>query len=157
MANKLQEVHVVPALAPADITTSTTYTDVIGAKEAHEVEIDVIFGAITGDTVTLTVEECDDTTPSNSSAIAFNYQKSSAVGTDSMGAVTAATTSGITIAATDDNKVVRVFVDPAALSSGYPYVRVSLAPGGSMSACVVGAIALLRDRYPQEVPVSSVD
>jgi hypothetical protein len=157
MSGRLQAIHLVPALAPADITTTTTYTDVMGLKEAHEIEIDVLFGAITGDAVTLTVEECDDTTPSNSSAIAFNYQMSSAMGTDNLGAVTAATTSGITVAASDDNKVVRVFVDPSVLSSGYPYVRVKLDPGASMTACVVGAVALLRDRYPQEVPVSAVD
>ncbi|MHA1225271.1 MAG: hypothetical protein ACTSPV_00845 [Candidatus Hodarchaeales archaeon] len=151
-----EEIHVVPALAPADIS-SDTYTDVIGFKEYHNIQILVMFGAITGDTVTLTVEECDDTTPSNSTAVAFKYRKSSAVGTDSMGAVSSATTSGITVSATDDNKVILVEVDPATLTRGYPYIRVKLAPGGSISACFVGAVAILVPRYPQTSQLSAVD
>jgi len=154
---QLGQLHAIPALAPQDITSTTTASDIIDAGEGHEIEFDVYFGVITGDTATLTLEECDDISASNSSAIAFNYQKSSATGTDSMGAVAAATTSGITIAATDDNKMVRVYVDPSALSSGYPYVRVNVAPGGSMSACLVSVVAVVRPRYPQEQPASMVD
>jgi len=152
-----ETVHVVPVLAPADITTSTTYTDVVGLKEYRRIQFHILFGAITGDTVALTVEECDDTTPTNSSAIAFKYRKSSAVGTDSMGALTDATTSGITVAATDDNKVIIVEVDARDLSDGYPYVRVALDPGSSMSACVVGATAILEPRYAQSSQLSAVD
>jgi len=74
-----------------------------------------------------------------------------------MGALAAATTSGVTFAATDDDKLLRCYIDPAALSSGYPYVRAKVTPGGSMSACLVSVVALIRDRYPQEVPISAVD
>ena len=152
-----QEIHVVPAIAPVDITTTTTYTDVIGLKEYEWVEFLISFGAITGDTVAMTVEVCDDASATNSTAIALMYRESSAVGTDSMGDVTAATTSGVTVAATDDNKVFLVDVNPASLSSGYPYVRVALDPGGSMSACLVSAVALLKPRYPQDTQISAVD
>jgi len=152
-----ERIHIVPAIAPADITTTTTYTDIIGLKEYHHVEFVIVFGAITGDTIALTVEECDDISASNTTAIAFRYRKSSAVGTDSMGALTAGASTGITIAATDDNKVVLVDVDSSELSSGYPYVRVKLDPGGSMSALLVGAIAILYPRYAQASQISAVD
>jgi hypothetical protein len=157
MGNKLAELHLVPGLAPIDQAATAKQSDVIGVKEGHEIEFDILFGVITGDSVVVTIEECDDTTPTNSTAIAFRYQKSSAVGTDAMGAVTAATSSGVTIAATDDNKVLRCFVDPSALSSGYPYVRAVVTPGASMTVCLVAILAIIRDRYPQEVPISAVD
>ena len=157
MSNKLQEVHLVPGLAPVDAASTAKQSDVVGAKEGLELEFDALFGVITGDTVVVTIEECDDTTPTNTTAIAFNYQLSSAVGTDVMGAVTAATTAGVTIAAADDGKVLRCFVDPAALSAARPYVRAVATPGGSMTVCLVAIVALIRDRYPQEVPISAVD
>ena len=155
--NKLQELHMVPLASPVDTAATTVSSDVIGVKEALEIELDVLFGTITGDTVVVTIEECDDTTPTNTTAIAFNYQKSSAVGTDTMGAVTAATTAGVTIAATDDDKLLRCFVDPDALTAGYPYLRVVANPGASASAVEIAIWAILRDRYPQEVPISAVD
>lgn len=157
MGNKLGDLHIVHCISPVDTTSNAANGDVVHAAEAHEVEFLVLFGTITGDDAVVTVEECDDTTPSNSSAIAFNYQKGAALGTDTMGAVTAATTSGVTMSATDDDKILRCYVDPATLSSGYPYLRVVVTPGGSMSACEVAAVAILRKRYPQEVPSSAVD
>ena len=152
-----QEVHVVPVIAPVDITTTTTNTIPVGVKEYEAIEFIILFGAITTDTAVLKVYECDDTTPTTSTAIAFKYRKTSAVGTDMTGALTAGTSSGITIAVTDDNKCVLVDVDPAALTSGYPYVKLSLDPGASMTVCVLSAIAILKPRYPQAVQISAVD
>lgn len=152
-----ERIHVIPALEPADITTTTTYTDIVGVKEYQAIEFVIVLGAITGDTIALTVEECDTIVPANSTAIAFSYRKSSAAGTDSMGATTAATSSGITVAATDDNKIILIDVDPAALTDGYPYIRVAMDPGASMSECVVGAVCLLTSRYAQATQISAVD
>jgi hypothetical protein len=120
--------------SPVDTASSTVNSDVIGVKEAIELEFLVSFGTITGDSVVVTVEECDDTTPSNSTAIAYLYQKDgAAVGTDTAGAWTAATTAGVTFTASDDDKNLRIRVDPAALTADYPYVRVVADPGGSAS------------------------
>jgi hypothetical protein len=150
-------IHVVPALEPQDITSTTTYSDIIGLKEYFGVEFLVYFGNIAGDTIAMTVEECDDISASNTTAIAFSYRESSATGTDSMGARADATTSGVTVAATDDDKVFLVDVDASELSDGYPYVRVKLDPGGSASAVLIGVIALLLPRYPQASQLSAVD
>lgn len=150
-------VHVIPAISPVDITTTTTYTDVVGVKDNHWLRFLVSFGAITGDTVVVKVYECDDITPTNSTAIAAKYRLSSATGTDTMGAITALAATGLTIAATDDNKVLCVDVDPSSLTADYPYVRVELDPGASMTACLVSGVALVIPRYPQNVPQSMVD
>ena len=151
-----QNIHIVPGIAPVDTTTTTVNTDVIGVKEYEAIEFVISFGAITGDTVVATLTESTSTTASGN-AIAGKYRLSSAVGTDTMGAVTTLTTSGVTIAAGDDNKVLLIDVEPAALTAGYPYVFVELNPGASMTVCVVSAVVLLKPRYPQAVGISAVD
>ena len=155
--NKLGDLHIIHCISPVDTAANAASGDVVDCAEAHELEFLVLLGTITGDSAVVTVRESDDITPTNSAAIAFNYQKGAALGTDTMGAVTAATTSGVTMAATDDDKVLRCFIDPAAFSSGYRYARVVVTPGGSASACEIAAVAILRKRYPQEVPGSAVD
>lgn len=157
MPRYLDENHVVPVLAPVDTASSAVQTDIVGLKEYHQVRFLVQFGVITGDSVVVTVEECDDTTPTNNTAIAFSYRLSSAVGTDSLGDRATATTSGYTVTASDDGKMLIIDVDSAQLSSGYPYVRVVATPGGSMSVCLLNAVAVLRPRYAQASPPSAVD
>ena len=148
MGNGLGELHLIPGLAPVS-ATGALYGDVINCKNAHEVEALVLAGVV-GTSQTITIEECDDVTPTNSTAIAFNYQKSSAVGTDTMAAVTAATTSGTTMAA---GTLLRCFIDPNALTAGYPYVRVKCTSSGT---CLIACLYIVRDRYPSEIPASLI-
>jgi len=151
----IDSVHVVPLTAPVSITAANQ-SDVVGLKEYHAVKLLVPVGALAVN-LTITVEECDDTTPSNSTAIAFRYRKASAVGTDSMGSWASAESTGLALTATtDNNKLVEILIEGAELSDGYPYVRVVLTPA-SASACLVSAQALLSPRYAQAVPPSAVD
>ena len=147
--------HIIPLLAPVDTAGTAIQGDVFDAGECVSVEMQVSFGVITGDTVAVTVEECDDIVPTNSTAIAFEYRKTSAVGTDSVGAVTAATTSGVTMAADDDGKILQIFVDPAALTAGYPYLRFVATPGGSASVCLLQGVANVKPK--KNPPGSMVD
>lgn len=142
-----EAVHLVPGITPADITSTTTYSDVVNAGKTHWVQFILTMGAITGDTAVVTVEECTAADGTGNTAVAFSYRLSSTTGTDSLGAVTAATTSGVTVTASDDNKVLIVDVDPSTLSSGSPYVRLAVDPGASMSAFVVGCVILAEPRY----------
>lgn len=151
-----EQVHVVPAIAPVDTTTVTVNTDVVGVKEYSAIQFVISFGVITGDTIVCILYESTNTTASGN-AVAGKYRKSSALGTDVMGALTTLTTSGVTIAASDDNKVLLIDVDPATLTDGYPYVFVACNPGGSMSVCLISAVALLLPKYPQSVNISAVD
>jgi len=152
-----QEVHVVPLLAPVDIAGVATSSDIIGMKEYLSIQFLVEFGVITGDVVTLTVLECDDTSASSSTAIAYKYRKTSAVGTDLTGALTDIAATGLAVAADDDGKAILIDVDPAALTDGYPYLMVTATPGGSATVCLIAIQAILRPRYPQAVQVSAVD
>ena len=150
-------IHVIPVFAPLDITSTDVNTDVVDAGEATRLQFIVSFGVITGDTCTVPLYECDNTTPSNSTAIAFNYRLSATVGTDLMGAITAVASTGYVAPATVDGMAVLVDVDPAMLSEGFPYVKVGLVTGGSMSECVVGVTVNAIPRNAQNVVNSMVD
>jgi hypothetical protein len=154
----IDKIRVVQLTSPVDTTSTTVNSDVIGTKELIGIKFVVSFGTITGDTVVVTVEECDDTTPSNSTAIAYSYSKDgAAIGTDTAGAWTAATTSGVTLSATDDDKNLIIKVDPAALTDAFPYLRVVADPGGSASACEIAINAIVEERYNQSTNLSLVD
>lgn len=153
-----EQVHAVLLTAPVNTASTATAnnSDVINAGKCQSVQFLVPFGAITGDSTVVTVQECDDTTPSNSTAIAFSYRLGSAVGTDSSGTRTAATSSGVTVTDSDDNKLLIIDVDPASLTDGYPYLRVVVDPGASISAQNFSVIALVVPRYAQGSPLTIV-
>lgn len=150
--------HVLPVLAPVDAGSTTKYTDVVFLKHYEGVKFLIPFGVITGDSAVVKVYECDDSTPSNSTAIAFKYRLSAAVNADSMGAITDATAAaGATITADDDGKMLEIQVDGRQLSEGYPAVRVEIDPGSSMSVCLVAAVAeFYGPRYGGDTQPSAV-
>ena len=133
--------------SPVDTVATTVNSDVVTCKNLQWIDFIVYFGTITGDTVVVTVNECDDTTPSNSTAIAFKYRKGAAVTTDTDGAVTAATSTGVTMSAGDDDKVLIISVNPDDLTTGYPNLRVVADPGASASAVEIAIIAVAYPRY----------
>jgi hypothetical protein len=71
-----------------------------------------------------------------------------------MGAITAATSDGVSIlAASDDNKLLVIDVDPAALPSNpgadFRFLRVKITPASSSATnTLVGVTAVLAPRYP---------
>ena len=87
---------VLPLLAPANVAAVATRSQYIDTDQCVGlVEFEVNFGAITSTDATgevaLTVEASTAAVSTDAgTAIAFQYQLSSAVGTDNMGAVTAA-------------------------------------------------------------------
>ena len=149
--------HVVGLASPVDSAGAAVTSDIVNVGKYHTVSLLVYMGTITGDIVTVTVEECDDVTPTNNTAIAFRYRESGATGTsDAFAAVAAATTSGVAAAATDDDHIFMIDIDGAELSDGYPYVRVVATPGGSASASEIAILAILRPRYAQENPPTAI-
>jgi hypothetical protein len=147
----------VAVLGPVDATTTAKLTSYIniGKIGTGHLEFDILFGNLTssdssGDiTVTVEANDVNDTSSSdnNEGAIAFSYQLSAAVGTDSMGAVTAATSSGVVLGFSDDNKVLCVYVDPAVASK--KYVRAVITPSADATATLVGAMARFIPRKAQ--------
>jgi|TARA_Y100000310_G_scaffold309531_1_gene353714 hypothetical protein len=133
-----EDCHVVNALPPLDIDASAQNSDVWSmAKYAHA-SIIVQLG-VTGATAVITVEECDDFTPSNSTAIAFaSYSEVTANG-DTLGARAQTSSAGLTTSA--NNGVFYVLeVDASQLSDGFPCMRVALTDPG---AATFGSIVVI--------------
>lgn len=141
-----------PVLGPIDVATTATATAYIDLKEAHWATFVVDFGVINNSTVAVTLE-CSTAATSNATeqTLGFNYRKSAAVASDDMGAITAATTTGVTIAAADDNKSLLVEVDPSAVAAAAAdmrFVRAVITPASDNTAVLVGAAAIIQPRFP---------
>lgn len=155
--NTLGNVHVIPVIAPYDSATTVTeaYTDAINVGRVTECQFVLQFGTITGDTVVVKAYKDTNSTAGDGTAIPFLYKKTSAVGTDTTTAWTAATTSGVTVSASDDNKALVIDIDPARCE-GAPYVYLGIDPGSSMTVLLQSAVALVVPRDNQAIPASMV-
>lgn len=158
MANNIrfaQPVKAYPVLAPADITTSATATQYVDLQNANWLTFVIYTGNLNNSTSTITVEASTaGSSNATEAAIPFSYRKSaSGVGVDGgYGAVTAGTSSGISLVATDDNKLLFIDVDPAAVGvnpgADYRYVRLVVTPASDNTNYVIGASAFIEPRYP---------
>ena len=146
--------HIAIGLVPdADLYAADPATDIINMEDYSHVTFLLTEGAGGTGTVKLTVEECDDTTPTNSTAIAFKYRVCSSG--DTWGALTASAATGYTTTA-GANKMVAVEVDAAELSDGYPFVRLQLTEVVD-DPCDAGVVVILSGaRYPQAVPTTAI-
>jgi len=145
--NVANEGHVVNIIAPIDINGAGASSDVFSMEGYSHVDVIVQLG-VTGAATTITVKECDDFTPTNSTAIAFNYYAEATAGGDTLGALTAATTSGFA-ASTNDGVFYVIEIDAAQLSAGYPCLQV-LASDPS-AATLLSAVAVLSGgRYASD-------
>lgn len=149
----VERFHTVGLLAPVDATSTSKTSKWLHLVEAHKVNFFVFFGAITSGSTTkptITVE-CSSTNASGAEvAVPFNYRQSGAVGTDSWGAKTAATSAGVKPALTDDNTMFEITIDPAELfatKSDANWVRVVVAAPALASSLVFGIWAQYESRY----------
>jgi hypothetical protein len=150
-----------PLLTPADIVADdpagTSYLDL---NMAHWVTLVTSFGAITCDSVTVTLEASTaGSSNATETAIGFNYRLSTAVDTmdSNRGSITAATSTGVAVTASDDHKVLLIEVDPsavAALGADFKFIRLSYEQGDA-TAAVVGCIAFIEPRYAGNATISS--
>ena len=117
-----QNFHWVVGLAAvADAFAATVSSDVVSMKDAIAATFWLHKAVGATGTSTITVEACDDTVPTTTSAIAFKYRANTA--TDVWGALTNATSSGFaTTAGSNQNYEITVDADQLA-NSGYGYVR----------------------------------
>lgn len=154
----IDSIHVVPLLAPVSISSATN-SDVFNMGKVQGAKILVPCGALAVDLV-ITVLKGTTAVPGASTAIAFRYRETSAVGTDSMGAWADATTSGVTLTGTTDNNItVEILLESSEFTpvSGteYPYGMITLTPA-SGSACLVSVVGIFEPRYAQAVPPTVV-
>ena len=106
--------------ANEDIFDGDPATDVVSMENYETIVWYIIKNAGATGTATITVESCDDTTPSTATAIAFHYRATTSGNT--RGAVTAATSAGFTTTA-GANQIYEIEVSAEALSAGDKFVR----------------------------------
>jgi hypothetical protein len=149
--------HVVPIMALTTVTAAATDSAFVNMKNYQWVDFLVHIGTLTGDVMTMTVEEATANVSTSSTPVTmpFVYRQSSAVGTDSLGTATTCASTGVAAADTDDNTLWVLSVDPSTMTDGYSYLRVSLAEGSSTSASVKGVTALLYPKYAQATALST--
>lgn len=152
--------NMIPLLAPQDIAGTATASSYMDVKYANKAAFLISIGALTtataADHVDVTVEAASAPTAAEA-AVSFSYRLSGALGTNTWGAVTAATSTGFAIASTDDNKLVWIELDLGATYFDIDemhYLRVVLTPDG-MTATLVGIIGVLESRYRQTTHLSA--
>lgn len=134
-----ENVHFALGIAPsADIFNGDPGSDVVNMRHFEKACFIVCAVATTGQ-ATLTIEACDNVTPSNTEAIPFKYRKTPSATSDATTAVAAATAAGITTD-TSATKVYYLEIEAADLPEGKPFVR--LKTNEEVDAAVVGSVLI---------------
>lgn len=142
-----EEGHVVNILPPVDINGSAQTSDYFCLKNYQHVDIILTLG-VTGAASTVTVEESDDASGSNTTAIAFSYYAETTAAGDTLGDRTAATTAGFATS-TNDSVTYVISIDASQLTDGYPYLVLKMSDPSA--ATLASAVAVLSGaRYQQE-------
>lgn len=146
--------NVMPILSPADITTNATFTKFTDLRNAQSTSLYLHFGTLTtttaADTVDVSVYVATGAATTNATAIAFSYRKSSALGANAWGDITAVAYNAVcAVASTDDDKMLCINVDAAvaaaALTDGR-YVCAKLLPH-DMTNVLCSGFSVTRPRY----------
>ena len=154
--NVAQDIHIVPITLPAS-KQATFVAPHINMKQYEKVEFIVNMGAIEGDAMVITLTQSAVTAGSTSTAIAARYRLTAAAGTDTMGAVTALTTSGFTtINGTHENMVLIIDVDSSDLTTAdKPYVGLTVTDNATADV-VMGIVALCWPKYPKKTNANAL-
>jgi hypothetical protein len=146
--------NIVPLISPVDTAATALESPWVDLKTAHSLAFYAFFGNIASGTadsnITVTVEAATGAASTSAAAVGFDYRLSGAVGANSWGAITSATTTGVTIASDDDNKMLCVMLDPSAVQAAKAdarYVRLIVSPVADHTAVLVNAFAVLAPRY----------
>jgi hypothetical protein len=137
-----EEGHFVNIIPPIDINGAGATSDYFHVKDAAHATILLQLG-VTGAASTVTLYESDDDSGTTETAIAFNYYAETTAAGDTLGARTAATTSGFATS-TNDNVMYVIEVDASELTDGKPYLALKMSDPSA--ATVVGASAILTGR-----------
>ena len=142
-----QEGHVVNILPPQDVAAGVS-SDVFSTGKYAHVTIIVQAGSTNADAGNVTVEECDNFTPTTHTEIAFSYFAETTNAGDTLSGLTAATTAGIDVSA-NDNIMYVIEIDAAQLTDGYKNLRISWSACGG--ATLGSAVAILSGaRYARD-------
>ena len=157
--------HIVQGIVPvADAFSGGVSTDIVSLKDYNRVTWLIITGAIedSGISNVVTVDACDDTTPTNTTAMAFYHRSLEwTTSADSWGALTAAAAAGYNL--TDNHAVANAvhlvtvtgdMVQSAA--PGYEYARLTIAETADKTITAAVLVILDEARYPQATPLTAI-
>ena len=140
----MKEVHYIQGIVPvADAFAGTVTTDIFEVL-GQGAWFMLVKGAGAAGLSVITVLACDDTTPSNTTAIPFTYRVQTT--SDTWGAWTQATTTGFTTSAGAD-QLYEIYADSAYLAeTGYGYVKLVAIESNDdpVTGCVICGVTQLR-------------
>jgi len=116
-------IHIAPSgtiAANEDIFNGDPESDVISLKQAHGAVFTIVTNTNAGGTATVLVYSCDDTTPTNTTPIAFRYRWIESP--DTLHPVSDATSTGF-LTSTGADMIYQIEVDAADVTSGYEYLQ----------------------------------
>ena len=145
--NMAEQIHIVPIRATTT-DTATFVTPHVNMKLYEKVEFVVMFGTLSGGSNALTVTQDAATAGTTSTtAIAARYRMPAAAGTDTMGAVTALASTGLTLTyGTFTGKGIIVDIDSSDLTTAdKPYVGLTFTGANSATSTIW---ALCWPKYP---------
>lgn len=120
---------------------ATVYSDVVNVKNLSRVLFVVYAGIGTTGTSVVTVQACDDVTPSNRTAIPFKYRE--ILTGDTEGALSDATATGFTMTVGSSRIALIEIREDALSASGYGYVQLKAAE--SVNDPVLGGILVIGE------------
>jgi len=131
--------HVVPLIAPVDVTGGKTSPAFSMAKYAHA---SIIFsiGVSAAAPTSVVLNACTDAAGSGATAIPFNVHKCEAAPWDVLGAKTAVAATGLVPSATDGIFYV-IEIDAQQMPQGYPYLQ--LVVNNGVNSVIASAVAVL--------------
>jgi hypothetical protein len=158
--------HIVPLKAPVDSAGTAYATPYVNLKDALHCTFFAYFGVVTATSadqnVVVTIEASTSTTSNATEvALAFQYRLSGATGTDTWGAVTAATSTGASLDTTTvDGKMLAINVPPSIIEAAHgqrdaKYVRLVMAIDAGGTVTLNGVWAELDPMYPQVTHLSA--
>lgn len=152
----LKYTHLVKGIDPVvDAFSGTVTTDIVSLENHQTIEFYLHKGVGPTGTSTITVEACDDTTPSNAVAIEFRYQ--TVLTGDVHSELLDAAVGGFTTTA-GNSQMYKMTVDAQALASlGYKYVRLKAVEVENSPVLGGITIALITARFDQAVQTSAID
>ena len=137
----------------ADAYNGDPDTDVISLDDAGGANFLLFEGAGGTGTVKIVAEACDDTVPTNTTAINFAYQVRNSGGQFGALARTSVASDGYTTEA-GANKIVSIYIDARDLPEGKPYVRLNLTEVAN-SPCAAAIIVILTEPGYRGFPMPS--
>lgn len=159
-----QRNHVLQGIVPASAALNTN-SQVINLTNYQSCSIFIIKGAGAVGTGTITVDACDNLTPSNTAKAPFKYRRciGGGIATDAWGAVTDRTALQSFVTAAAANDMYEIIVDPADIGNvvvnaarGRRFCRLSVVQVDATAVLWSVLVVLSDPKSAQEIPVTAI-